>query len=92
MLRPEDAGLARAPLDAVRGGDAQENAAIIVDIFKGKPGPCRDLVLLNAGAALMAGGRAATMREGAVIAADVIDSGRAMRKLADLKELSRSLD
>lgn len=92
LLRPEDAGLQRAPLDAVRGGDARENAAIIVDIFKGKPGPCRDLVLLNAGAAIMAGGRAATLREGAVIAADAIDSGRAMRKLADLKEFTRSLD
>ncbi len=91
-LRPEDAGLARAPIDAVRGGDAHENAAIIVDIFKGARGPCRDLVLLNAGAAMMAGGRAATLREGAVIAADVIDSGRAMRKLVDLKEFSHSFD
>ena len=91
-LRPEDAGLARAPLNAVRGGDAQENAAIIVDIFKGKLGPCRDSVLLNAGAALMAGDRAATVREGAAIAADVIDSGSAMRKLAELKELSRALE
>ncbi len=91
-VRPEDAGLARAPLDAVRGGDAQENAAIIVDIFKGKQGPCRDLVLLNAGAALMAGGRAATLREGAAIAAEVIDSGGAMRKLTDLKELTCALN
>jgi anthranilate phosphoribosyltransferase len=91
-VRPEDAGLARAPLDAVRGGDGQENAAIIIDIFNGRPGPCRDLVLLNAGAALMAGGRAATLREGAVLAADSIDSGGAMRKLADLREFSRSLD
>ena len=92
LVRPEDAGLVRAPLDAVRGGDGRENAAIIIDIFKGKSGPYRDLVLMNAGAALMAGGRAATLREGAFIAADVIDSGRTMRKLADLKELSRSLD
>ncbi|MCX5900436.1 MAG: anthranilate phosphoribosyltransferase [Proteobacteria bacterium] len=91
-VRPEDAGLARAAFDSVRGGDAAENAAIIVDIFKGKPGPCRDMVLLNAGAALMAGGRAATLREGAAIAADVIDSGRALRKLAELKEFSRTLE
>ncbi len=91
-VRPEDAGLERAAFDSVRGGDAAENAAIIVDIFKGKPGPCRDMVLLNAGAALMAGGRAATLREGAAIAADVIDSGRALRKLAELKEFSRTLE
>jgi anthranilate phosphoribosyltransferase len=91
-VRPEDAGLARAAFDSVRGGDAAENAAIIVDIFKGKPGPCRDMVLLNAGAALMAGGRAATLREGAALAADIIDSGRALRKLAELKEFSRTLE
>jgi anthranilate phosphoribosyltransferase len=91
-VRPEDAGLERAAFDSVRGGDAAENAAIIVDIFKGKPGPCRDMVLLNAGAALMAGGRAATLREGAALAADVIDSGRALRKLAELKEFSRTLE
>jgi anthranilate phosphoribosyltransferase len=91
-LLPEDAGLSRAPLDAVRGGDGQENAAIIVDIFTGRPGPYRDLVLLNAGAAIMAGGRAATLSEGAALAAEAIDSGRAMRKLADLKEFTRSLD
>ena len=91
-VRPEDAGLARAPFNCVRGGDATENAAIIVDIFKGKTGPCRDMVLLNAGAALMAGGSAATLREGAAIAADVIDSGRALRKLAELKEFSRTLE
>ena len=91
-LQPEDAGLARASLDAVQGGDAKDNAAIIVDIFKGRPGPCRDLVLLNAGAAIMAGGSAATVREGAAIAAEVIDSGRAMRKLTDLMEFSRSLN
>jgi anthranilate phosphoribosyltransferase len=91
-VQPEDAGLCRAPLDAVRGGDGQENAAIIVDIFKGRPGPYRDLVLLNAGAAIMAGGRADTLREGAALAAEAIDSGEAMRKLADLKEFTRSLD
>jgi anthranilate phosphoribosyltransferase len=91
LLTPEDAGLQRASLEEVRGGDGQENAAIIVDIFKGRTGPYRDLVLLNAGAAIMAGGCAATLREGAVIAARAIDSGGAMRKLEDLKKFTRSL-
>lgn len=91
-VRPEDAGLRRAPLEAVQGGDAQENAVIILDILKGRPGPYRDLVLLNAGAAIMAGGSALTLREGAGMAAEAIDSGRAMRKLTDLKELSQALD
>ena len=63
-----------------------------VPAFKGRPGPYRDLVLLNAGAAIMAGGRADTLREGVALAAEAIDSGGAMRKLDDLKEFTRSLD
>ncbi|MBX5475861.1 MAG: anthranilate phosphoribosyltransferase [Clostridia bacterium] len=80
-IRPEDFGLRRAPLAAVTGGDAADNAAIARDVLAGKPGPARDIVLLNAGAALYAGGRAETIAEGVRLAADAIDSGAARRTL-----------
>jgi anthranilate phosphoribosyltransferase len=70
-------GLGRAPLAALAGGDAQLNAAITVSVLGGEPGPARDVVLLNAGAALFVAGRAADVAEGVALAADSIDSGRA---------------
>jgi anthranilate phosphoribosyltransferase len=70
-------GLARAPLAALAGGDAQLNAAITVSVLGGEPGPARDVVLLNAGAALFVAGRAADVGEGVALAAESIDSGRA---------------
>ena len=70
-------GLKRAPLDALAGGDAQLNAAITVSVLGGEPGPARDVVLLNAGGALFAAGRAADVAEGVALAAASIDTGRA---------------
>jgi anthranilate phosphoribosyltransferase len=70
-------GLGRAPLAALAGGDAQLNAAITVSVLGGEPGPARDVVLLNAGAALFVAGRAADVGEGVGLATDSIDSGRA---------------
>jgi anthranilate phosphoribosyltransferase len=70
-------GLGRAPLAALAGGDAQLNAAITVSVLGGEPGPARDVVLLNAGAALFVSGRAADVAEGVGLAAEAIDSGRA---------------
>lgn len=70
-------GLARAPLDALAGGDAQLNAAITISVLGGEPGPARDVVLLNAGAALFVAGRADGVAEGVALAAAAIDTGRA---------------
>jgi anthranilate phosphoribosyltransferase len=70
-------GLARAPLDALAGGDAQLNAAITISVLGGEPGPARDVVLLNAGATLFVAGRAADVAEGVALAAAAIDTGRA---------------
>lgn len=70
-------GLARAPLDALAGGDAQLNAAITISVLGGEPGPARDVVLLNAGAALFVAGRADDVAEGVALAAAAIDTGRA---------------
>jgi anthranilate phosphoribosyltransferase len=85
-IRPEDAGLSPAPLEALRGGDPQANAAIARDVLSGAPGPKRDVVLLNAAAALVVAGRATSLREGVAQAAAAIDDGRARQLLERVRE------
>jgi anthranilate phosphoribosyltransferase len=70
-------GLARAAPTALAGGDAQLNSAIALSVLGGEPGPARDVVLLNAGAAIFVAGRVADIGEGVAAAAEAIDSGRA---------------
>lgn len=89
---PEDAGLARSPLAALRGGDAKENARILRAIFEGEAGPRRDIVLLNAAAALMVAGLASDFRAGTERAANAIDSGAVRRTLAALVEFGKAAD
>jgi anthranilate phosphoribosyltransferase len=84
-LSPEDAGLPRYPPDAVRGGEAAHNAAIASRVLRGERGPYRDVVLLNAAAALMAAGLACDFREGVAVAVEAIDSGAAYAKLEALR-------
>lgn len=74
---PEDAGLPRHSLDALRGGDAQFNAAALARLLDGEPGAYRDAVLLNSAAALLVAGEVHTWREGAEEAAEAIDKGLA---------------
>ena len=76
-LRPEDAGLARAPREALLGGDVARNVAIARGILDGERGPRRDIVLLNAAAALVVAGRAPDLADGVRRAATAIDSGDA---------------
>ncbi|WP_420140387.1 anthranilate phosphoribosyltransferase [Sphingomonas sp.] len=76
-VTPEDAGIARHALDAIRGGDAAYNAAALRALLQGEPGAYRDAVLLNAGAALVVAGAAATLPEGVEEAAETIDKGLA---------------
>ncbi len=80
-VAPEDFGLRRAPLKALAGGDARQNAQMIRRILEGEPGPPRDIVLANAAAALVAVGQAADFREGVRVATEAIDSGAAQEKL-----------
>lgn len=87
-ITPEDVGLPRASLDDLKGGDADENAAIVRSILQGEQGPRRDIVLVNAGAAIVAGGKAEDFREGIDIAARAIDSGAAQGKLEALVEMT----
>ncbi|MEE9543165.1 MAG: anthranilate phosphoribosyltransferase [Thermodesulfobacteriota bacterium] len=87
-LKPEELGFNRcAPGDLV-GGDSEENAGIILSIFKGEKGPKRDIVVANASAAIVAGGLASTLAEGVALASSVIESGAAYTKLEKLKELT----
>ncbi|AJP72021.1 anthranilate phosphoribosyltransferase [Sphingomonas hengshuiensis] len=76
-IAPEDAGLPRHPLAAIRGGDAAHNALALRRLLRGEPGAYRDAVLLNAAAALMVAGHADTLAEGAEDAAEAIDAGLA---------------
>jgi len=83
-LSPEDVGIKPGKLADICGGDAEENARIARDVLSGKPGPCRDVVLMNAAAALLVGEKVETMRQGVELAAEVINSGAALRKLEEL--------
>ncbi len=85
VVVPEDAGLGRAPVAAIAGGDAAHNAAALLALLEGAAGPYRDTVLLNAAAALVVAGRARGLREGAGLAAAAIDGGEALERLAALR-------
>ncbi|MEX6723551.1 anthranilate phosphoribosyltransferase [Parapedomonas caeni] len=76
-LTPADAGLAEAPVDAIRGGDVDHNAAALRRLLAGEPGAYRDTVLYNAAAALIVGDRATTLTDGVAQAARVLDNGAA---------------
>ena len=85
-LVPEEAGLARRPLAEIRGGDAAHNAVALRRLLDGEPGAYRDIVLLNAGAALLVAGRVTDVKSGVALAARALDSGAARQKLEDLVE------
>jgi anthranilate phosphoribosyltransferase len=89
-VRPEDFGLSPAPLKEIQGGDAQQNAQIILRVLSGEVGPTRDVVLMNAAAALLASSKISNFQEGVQLARDAIDSGRAIAKLRHLIEFTNS--
>jgi anthranilate phosphoribosyltransferase len=85
-LVPEDVGLTRAPgPEAIQGASREENARLLAEILDGKQGPARDIVVLNAAAAVAAAGLADTIKEGVAVAAEAIDSGAAAEKLRQLQ-------
>jgi anthranilate phosphoribosyltransferase len=88
VISPEDFGFTAVKIERIAGGDAAENAKIIESIFSGERGPRRDVVLLNSAPAMVAGGVAKTWKEGLQVAAEAIDSGRALKKLRELREFS----
>ncbi|MEE4200527.1 anthranilate phosphoribosyltransferase [Erythrobacter sp.] len=88
-VEASDAGLENAPVEAIRGGDAEHNAKALKALLKGTPGPYRDAVLLNAAATLMVAGRAGNLEEGVAMAAEALDSGEAAKLLADWIEMAK---
>ena len=83
-VTPEDAGLPRAPLDALKGGEPAHNATLMRSVLGGEKGPLRDITLLNSAAGLIVAGRAGDLRAGAALAAESIDAGKAAAVLARL--------
>jgi anthranilate phosphoribosyltransferase len=90
-IDPADFGLPRCDLSALRADSAGASAALLRDVLAGRPGPARDIVLINAGAAIYTAGVAETLRDGIKAAAAAIDSGAAGSKLDELVQLSRTL-
>lgn len=91
FIAPEDFDFKKAVKDDLAGGDAAENAKITIDILEGKKGPKRDIVLMNAAAALVTGDKAKDFNEGVILASKVIDSGSARKKLEEVKKVSNKL-
>ncbi len=90
-LTPEELGFSRATRGSLRGGSAEENAKLLREVLEGSQGPCRDIVLMNAAAAMVAGDRAENLEQGIQIATEAIDSGKALAKLEGLIRISQSL-
>ena len=88
VIKPEDFGLERCAKAELKGGSPAENADITRAILRGEKGHRRDAVLLNAGASLYIGGKAESMKEGVSLAAEILDSGKALETLEKLIEVS----
>ncbi len=91
-VTPEEAGLKRVKPEALRGGDAGENAKALLDVLKGKAGPFRDVAILNAAAALIVAGKAKDLKAGAAVAAKSIDSSEAEGRLDRLIAVSNAVE
>ncbi|MCG6205961.1 anthranilate phosphoribosyltransferase [Rhodopseudomonas sp. HC1] len=87
-ISPEDAGLPRAPAEALKGGDAEANAVALRAVLEGMPGPYRDVAVLNAAATLIVAGKAKDLKEGVALATQSIDSGAAEARLKKLIAVS----
>lgn len=90
-LHPEEVGLPVYPNEEIRGGDVQENAQILRSVLQGEASPYLDTVLLNAGLALFANGKASSIKEGIELAKESIHSGAAMERLQTLVDYSQKI-
>ena len=89
-IAPSDFGVSPSPLTAIQGGDPARNAEIVREVLSGRKGPHRDAVLINAAAAVTAAGLGRDLEHGYEVAADAVDSGRALEKLDALRAFSGS--
>ena len=92
VITPEDFGFERCTKEDLKGGLPEENAKITFAILKGEKGHKRNAVLMNAGAALYIGGKADNMKDGITLAAEIIDSGKALGTLNKFIEVSNRSD
>jgi len=90
-ITPEDLGLPSTGLDSLKGGTVKENATLLRSVLTGASGPQRNIVLMNAAAAVVAGDKAKSLMQGLDLARDALDSGRALSKLEQMIEFCRSL-
>ena len=90
-ITPEDFGMSRAGIQSLRGGEAKQNAEMLRSVLSGTPGPQRDAVVMNAAAGLLAGEKVDNLSRGVVLAAEMIDTGKALEKLAQLIACSNSV-
>jgi anthranilate phosphoribosyltransferase len=90
-ITPEDFGFKRADINEIIGGDKNKNAEITISILNGEPGPKREIVLMNSAAAIVIAGSAADFDAAKEIAAEAIDSGKALRKLKEIQRVTISL-
>jgi anthranilate phosphoribosyltransferase len=88
QIEPEMVDLKRAKLEEIQGGTPEKNAGILLQVLRGKPGPPRDVVLLNAAAVFVAAEKVSNLRDGIEMARESIESGRAMKKLEELIRFS----
>ncbi|MBE0425441.1 MAG: anthranilate phosphoribosyltransferase [Nitrospirae bacterium] len=91
LIQPEDFGIWRNEIEQIRGGDKEKNAAITLSILKGEKGPKRDIILMNSAVALIVAGKAEDFKVAFGMAEDSIDSGRAFKKLEEVKRVSNIL-
>ena len=90
-VKPEDFGLKSASLTEIIGGDRKQNAKILIDLFTGKKGPMRDVLLLNAGAALYVCNKVASINAGIEMAKHILEEGKAMKKLEEFINVSKAI-
>lgn len=91
-ITPEELGFKRVPLTAIKGEDRETNAAIVLAVLRGAPGPYLDCALMNAGAGIYLAGKAASIKEGVELARESIYSGSALAKLDALRELTNNTE
>jgi anthranilate phosphoribosyltransferase len=87
-ITPEEVGLKRVKPEALRGGDANENALALLEVLEGKQGPYRDVAIFNAAAGLVVAGRAKDLKQGVALTTTAVDSGEAVRRLDRLIAIS----
>jgi len=88
QIEPEMVGLKKASLEEIQGGAPEKNANILLQVLRGKPGPPRDVVLLNTAAVFVAAEKVSNLRDGIEMARESIDSDRAMKKLEEMVRFS----